>query len=317
MIIPVPISPKKYPLIQSPLYQLRTRKKLASLLNLPSVADIKKVTCLDNPYRIFEITKNGKSRSVEVPSPRLLPIHNRLFSLLKRIELPDYLHSGTKGRSYVTNAKAHLEGSVTVTLDIQKFYPSVTRAKVASFFRERMACEPDVAAILADITTCDDHIPTGSSISQILAFFACKDMFDCVYDASCAANVKMTCYVDDLTFSGDKVTKTWIHRCIKPIITSYGLRSHKDRYFRPGQVREITGVIVEGSNLKVCNRMHKSIYDTLLSLPEIEDPVLLDKQYKKLIGKLSAAGQIEEGFIKRRKLTVSKRKKSIPIMRRT
>lgn len=298
----------KYDVTQSPLYKLRSKKKLASLLNLPSHNALNELFRLEEPYRKFTIEIKGKPRQVEVPSRSLLPIHNRLFALLKRIKLPDYLHSGIKGRSYLSNAKAHMGQKLAYTLDIKKFYPSVTRAKVASYFRDKMACDDDIAGILANITTCDGHIPTGSALSQVLAYLSCQEMFDTLFAASIEANLKMTCYVDDLTLSGDKISKKWIHGCIKPTIKKYGMNSHKDKFFAAGQVKEITGVIVDGDTLKVCNRMHKSIHDLLMQISVTEDSPQLSDLYNKLIGKLSAAGQINDKFKQQRaKATIVRR----------
>ncbi|QXE92552.1 reverse transcriptase family protein [Geomonas subterranea] len=299
----------KYDITQSPLYKLRSKKKLISLLNLGSLSDLKSIMRTDSPYRKFPIMSKGKLRPVEVPSRVLLPIHNRLFRLLKKIHLPSYLHSGVKGCSYLSNARAHRDRKEAYTLDIKKFYPSVTRAKVVTFFRETMKCEPDISAILANITTCDDHIPTGSSLSQVLAYLSCKEMFDALHDLSQEAGVTFTCYVDDLTFSGDRISKKWIYDRVKPMINKFGMRSHKDKHFRAGQVKEITGVIVDGCIVKVCNRMHQSIHKLTLQIAETEEPLLIDSLYDKLIGKLCAAGQIEERFKLQRVMATKTRRK--------
>jgi Peduoviridae polymerase len=301
-------APKKYNVNQSPFYKLGNKKKLASILNLSSFKSLKAMTRLENPYRIFDVPIKNKLKSVQVPSRELYTIHARLFILFRRIELPDYLHSGIKGRSYITNAKAHLGTKKTYTLDIVKFYPSVSRTKVAAFFRDTMKCSKDVAAVVAHLSTCDDHIPTGSSLSQLLAYLACKKMFDELYAASLLANVVMTCYVDDLTFSGDALSRAWIYNTIKPIITKHGLKSHKDKFFGPDRPKEITGVIVDGNKVKVCNRLHKSIHELMLQIPDTDDLESLNKLYDTLIGKLSAAAQIEEKFkIKRVKATKRRR----------
>jgi hypothetical protein len=290
---------KRYNINQSPLYKLRNKKKLASILKVPSLQSLKAITCLVKPYTTFNVTIKGKLKSVEVPSRELYPIHARLFNLLTRIESPDYLHSGIKGRSYITNAKAHRGLKKAYTLDVVRFYPSISRRKVAAFFRDTMKCSKDVAAVLSDLSTYDDHIPTGSPLSQRLAYLTCKKMFDEVYEVSLGAKVLMTCYVDDLTFSGDNVSRRWIYDTIKRIITKHGFKTHKDRFFGPDRPKEITGVIVDGNKLKVCNRHHKAIYDLILEIPKNDDIETVDKLYDRLIGKLSAAAQIEGNFKKR------------------
>lgn len=300
---------RKYDLTQSPLYMVRSKKKLAEKLNLPSSEALTALTRLEVPYRKFEIEGKSKPRPVQMPSRPLYPVHVRIFKLLRRFELPDYLHSGVKGRSYITNAKAHLGTKKTYTVDIKKFYPSVSRSKVYAFFRDTMKCSEDVAGILANISTCDGHIPTGSSLSQLLAYLACKNMFDELHAASGKAGIVMSCYVDDLSFSGDSVTRAWIYGTIKPIISKYGLKSHKDKFFGPGQPKEITGVIVDGNAIKVCNRHHKSIYELLQKVPITDDIEVLNMVYDELIGKLSSAAQIEARFKAKRLATRKERRK--------
>lgn len=298
----------KYQLDQSPLYKIRSKKKLRDVLHISSQSDLNRLLSLEEPYRKFDVPSKGKLRPVQVPTGELIPIHNRIFALLRRIELPQYLHSGAKGRSYVTNAKAHCGTTKTFTTDIAKFYPSVTRSKVASFFRDTMKCIPDVAAILADLTTCEGKIPTGSTLSQLLAYFSCKEMFDQLHSACCDHGGVMTCYVDDLTFSGDFVSRAWAYETIKPVIRKHGLTSHKDKFFDEGQPKEITGVIVDGQVVKVCNRHHKSIYELIMILAETHDPVTAEKLYNSLFGKLSCAGQIENKFKAKRVRVRAKRK---------
>lgn len=299
---------RKYDLTQSPLYMVRSKKKLAEKLNLPSSAELVALTRLEVPYRKFEVEGKNKPRSVQMPSRQLYPVHVHIFKLLRRIELPDYLHSGVTGRSYITNAKAHLGTQKTYTVDIKKFYPSVSRSMVYAFFRGIMKCSEDVAGILANISTCDGHIPTGSSLSQLLAYMTCKNMFDEIHAACTEAGIVMTCYVDDLTFSGDTVTRAWIYRTVKPIISKYGLTSHKDKFFGAGQPKEITGVIVDGDLVKVCNRHHRSIYDLMQKIPEADDATNLNKMYDELIGKLSSAAQIDDVFKARKLATIRRRR---------
>jgi hypothetical protein len=134
-------------------------------------------------------------------------------------------------------------------------------------------------------------------------------MFDELHAASSGVEAVMTCYVDDLTFSGEAVTRAWLYGTIKPIISKYGLKSHKDKFFGAGQPKEITGVIVDGDSIKVCNRHHRSIYDLLLKIPKTDDSTELNKVYEELIGKLSSAAQIDAKFKTKRLATTRERRK--------
>jgi len=126
---------KRYPINQSPLYKLRNRRKLASIFNL-KISDLEALVKRNDNYRIFRIGKETKkTRTVEVPKPKLDRLHHRLFVLLSRIEPPDYLHSGVKGRSYVTNAKSHLHAHELAKVDIVQFFPSTKGWHVFNFFQ--------------------------------------------------------------------------------------------------------------------------------------------------------------------------------------
>lgn len=140
-------------------------------------------------------------------------------------------------------------------------------------------------------------------------------MFDVLFDASQKANLNFTCFVDDLTFSGEKVNKAWVYDVIKPIITKSKMKSHKDKHFRLGQPKEITGVIVDGEATKVCNRMHRSIHELTLRLAETEDAGQLGDLYNTLIGKLCAAGQIE-GHFKNQRIMATKARRKLDLPKR-
>lgn len=98
-------------------------------------------------------------------------MHRRLRAQLERIEKPNYLHSGVRGRSCLSNARVHAGALPLGRLSIQPFFPLVSAVWVAKFFQDALACSPDAVAMLTRPSTYDDHVPTGSGLSQLLAFF--------------------------------------------------------------------------------------------------------------------------------------------------
>ena len=73
------------------------------------------------PERIIK----NKKRPTATPIGRFSEIIHRLKSLLDRVELPDSLHGGIKGRSPKTNAACHVGKSAVSNFDIEDFFPSV------------------------------------------------------------------------------------------------------------------------------------------------------------------------------------------------
>jgi len=257
-----------------------------------------------NNYRAFFLTQGEKKRPVEAPKPIIERVHRRLFQLLTRITPPEYLHSGVRGRSYVSNAEQHRKNPVLYKLDIVKFYPSTKQWHAFEFFRSTMKCSRDVAGLLAKIVTVDGHLPTGSCLSQIMAFYAHFDMFEALYGLATSYNLVMTCYVDDIVFSGNKIPKSFQLEA-KKIIQSSGLLSHprKEKLFFGEKPRIVTGVVISQSQLKIPNRQHLMIKEALFELPTlVADSPEREKLYRQVVGRIVSASQIEPKFFKHKKV---------------
>ena len=171
---------KRYPLNQSPLYRLRRRKDLADLLrlSLPQLESLANATAPQ--YRCFGKVVGKKTRWIEWPRKPLQRAQKRLSRLLDRIEAPDYIHSGFRGRSYVTNAQQHKCVGNVAKIDIRSFFPQASSRWVRHCFADAFECSQDVAAILTKLFTIHGHLTTGGNSSTIVSFFAYKPMFDTI-----------------------------------------------------------------------------------------------------------------------------------------
>ena len=287
---------KQYALHDSPFYKLMTKRKLASLLGVDLV-NINSFRSGNSGYKVFElIGESGKPRTIEHPSKKLDTVHTRIASLLCRIETPDFLHSGRKGRSHVTNALAHAGRSKVLTLDIKSFFPSTTKKQVFNFFSSNMKCSPDVADILSDICTYDNHIPTGSRISMPLSFFANMDMFHELDKLGKRHSVKMTVYVDDISFSGDNVNKLLLST-VKSIVERYGHEVHPDKttLYARDDAKVITGVVLSENGMGIMNKQHAKIHNDMVQWMLLRDtPSLLPQSLqRRLMGRLNSLSVVD------------------------
>ena len=114
---------KCYPIENSPLYRLRNRRKLAEFLNLPENYFKEKHTYCYNEFSRPKPNGDGE-RHFTVPPEELKDIQKHICKLLKRIITPEWVMSGKKSCSYITNAEVHLEHRFVKTMDISKFYDS-------------------------------------------------------------------------------------------------------------------------------------------------------------------------------------------------
>ena len=283
---------RDYPISQSPFYRLRSRKKLASLYN-KNLREIESLIARDDNYRIFML--KSTNRRIEWPKPALEQLHYRTLSLLQKIKAPEYLHSGIPNRSYITNASCHKGHFSTIKLDISKFYPSTNGTHIFGGLRKQFSCSEDVAGLITKMCTYDGHLPTGSCVSQILGFYAHKQMFDEIWSYCKEKNFVMTCYVDDITITGDKVGLNTI-RAVGHIIRQRGLNFHKEHYFPAGKPKIITGVVVHGPEIRVPNRRQLIIHDSLLEMRANIPSQQLYKKMDRLLGRLNSAAEVEQRY---------------------
>jgi hypothetical protein len=262
----------RHPLKQSRLYKVTTRKKLASLFGMtPPVFG--RLVSTERPYskRTKEITRNGKTKTRLIQEPRgqLRLVHTVVKKTLSRIEPPGFLFCPVKRRSYVTNAAAHIHAREVRTLDIGNYFQATPSTRVYWFFEKIMHCQPDVAAILANLLTVDGHLATGSTVSPILAFYAFFDMWIEIAHIAKVAGCVLTVYMDDITISGDHVPERVMWE-VKKCIAKRGLIYHKERRYTAG-FAEVTGVIVKGGCLVVPHRQRKKAYEIRNAITEASD----------------------------------------------
>ena len=295
---------EKYAAKQSPLFRLRSKRKLAELLGWSGTGnELDAFANRADNYRIFTIHEDGKKpREVQEPKEGLQRIHRRLASLLLRIAPPDYLHSGLRNRSFVTNGACHVNAMPAIKLDIKKFYPSTKWAHIFRCFREDFECAEDVAGVLASLTCVSTaqgkHLPTGSAASQILAYYVHRPMFDAINQIALERKGVFTLYVDDMVLSLPDASPADIRR-IGRLITGQGLGWHKDRFFPAGTPKRITGTIASPDHLLANKRQHFKYLLTLEAMDEAEVGAEKASAASRGIGLLFSIAQVDPRYMTR------------------
>lgn len=278
-----------HPLDQSQLYKLRSRSKLAAMLGI-SLAELRALSAGDGLYSEFDIPKksgNG-TRHVENPCRPLKRAQAKIARILARINPPDFLFCPVKKRCYVTNAAAHRGNRMVQCLDIRKFFPSTPQRRVFWFYHKVLRCERDIAGLLAQLACYQGHLPTGSPLSPIIAYFAYYDLWQRIAAFCKERGYTFTVYIDDVTISGSRVPKADIWQ-VRKMIHATGLRYHKEKTFvdRPA---EVTGVILRDGKLVAPHRQHKKMHEAGALLAEATD-----EDRHTLLGRVSGIrGQIRQ-----------------------
>lgn len=225
---------------------------------------------------------------MENPDRALKLAQGKIARQLCRIAPPQYLYCPVKGRSYVSNAARHIGNRAVRTLDVKTYFPSTPSKRVFWFYNAVLRCERDIAGLLTSLTTYQGHLPTGSPLSPIMAYFAHHDLWESISEFCLARNLTLTVYIDDCTVSGDRVTavdmwqiKRLIHRC--------GLRYHKEKaYF--DSPPEITGVIVRDGRTTLPNRQHLKLRQARREMSERPADEAVQKQVAGLEAQAAQVG---------------------------
>ena len=267
-------------------------------------------------YNIFRIKKNNSSdkRPVEDPHMFLKRMHSKLKILIAEIQTPDYLHSGTKGKSHITNAKSHVDAKYCVTLDLKSFYQNARKTFLRYMFHTVFQMPDDIAYCVSDIATIpykpsdghNSYFSTGSPLSQILIFWCYKGTFDYIDRLAQKKGIVFTLYVDDMTFSSKApIPKSFINSVEKRLKrVGLHLNERKTKQYRPTDFKIITGCAIKNGCMKAKNSKRKEI------IAKLKQNDCSPQAIASIVGKIASQQQIEPNILNASKQQlIAKRKK--------
>lgn len=293
---------KKYDITQCCLYKCNSPRKLKEALKLAD-EEYKDIVRLVK-YHKFQIEKKDskEKRNITAPDKRIKEIQTRILQLIQKVERPEWLISGEKGKCYIDNGKRHIHSNYFLTMDIKKFYDNCEREYVFRFFKDKMLMAGDLAGLCTDIVTYDGGIPTGCPTSQLLAFYAYENMFSEIYEVAEKYGCIYSVYVDDMTFSSENPFD--VNKMVNEIDRKLRRYGHKPKYkkikyYSHGEFVPITGTIVTKEHeLKVPNKLQKRVYDDFQEVKSYKGKKLTQEEQKKinsLKGRIQASENIEPG----------------------
>ncbi|MBI3714133.1 MAG: RNA-directed DNA polymerase [Burkholderiales bacterium] len=295
---------RTYSIDQSALYKIASMKRLASLIGLPR-GKLLRIAGGAHKYKTFVLPeekcpftgKVRKSRKVEEPINELRYIHERIHALLCKVDHPEYAHGAVKGRSYRSNALAHVESQSLATFDMREFYPSTSESRVYTFWVEQMCCAPDLANVLAKLICYKGRLATGSPVSPLVSLYANKPMFDELSRIALSRNLKFTCYIDDITFSGQNLPRNF-EQWIASIVGRYGhaLSEKKTRFFRSEQAKHITGAIIKDGLVTAPHSRFQKMRLIGSALRQVKDFNLRKSLLRRQAGLIAEIAYLDKSF---------------------
>lgn len=226
---------------------------LAESLGL-TLASLQAISTL--PYRRFVKPKrDGRPRHIAEPDPRLKAVQASLIPLWEQFPIHEAAHGYVAGRSALTNARVHAGAPVILAYDVQDFFPSFTRGRVASFLASRGVAPPvaDFLAVLATSPRANDtrHIVQGVPTSPIITNVLSYRLDTRLSGLAAKHGARYTRYSDDIFFSGPTDA---VRRWIPDIVRSEGFATYKPRTMRSSDRQLVTGYVVnacDGADVRV------------------------------------------------------------------
>jgi len=291
------------------LYNCKSLNKLQSYLLIKNKSYFKKLSndIKSTPSIFYNEFTNKEGRDVCACSSKIKRHHKRLIKLFN-IEKSNYLKSGVKKQSHITNVIHHKGSNFFLLIDIKNFYPSITKSKIKRQLIVTYKQSSNVAEFISNLVTIEQKksngkraLVTGSPISQYFAYVINKKMFDELNELALNENVKFSIYVDDITFSSKTIITYKFLTKVYNILKKYGYSIHKGKIYRGkiGKKSKITGVhltkygfrLLEKHKLKIRNFLKKDNDKKKLS-GLINYAIQVNPKYKKYQTLLKKYGRI-------------------------
>ena len=272
-------------------------------LNLPVIFDVRHLAILldidiqklyllsnnlDGQYAYFTISKrNGGKRRIIAP---FTPIRNvQLWikqNILDVIEAPQCVYAFVKGRSIVSNAKAHENAKYIKKYDICNFFESISihdvckafnllgydnkvswilaklcTTKIDQYKLDKLAEDkPDDALLFGELSTKVPFLVQGAPTSPGLSNLVCYRLDRRLQGLANKYGCCYSRYADDITFSSDTLKALPKDKTIERIIQSEGfvVNRSKTRLLKPGMRQMVTGLLID-NKVRVSSKYKRDI----------------------------------------------------------
>ncbi|WP_459461654.1 reverse transcriptase family protein [Rhizobium sp. No.120] len=164
-----------------------------------------------------------------------------------RHKLDGYPHGSSfgyrPGRNIRENAAVHCGNRYLLSLDLQNFFPSISRSRIAGIF-EQLGIAPDIAALLARFVTISDALAMGLPTSPTISNAIALGLDQALEQLAQRSSAVYTRYSDDISISGKEALPDL--KLITQIVSNNGfkLADEKTGLSVHGQAHYVTGLSI-------------------------------------------------------------------------
>lgn len=263
-------------------------KHLAELLGIDYQDLSRLVKCRDGFYSYYLIKKkSGGKRRIVVPYSNLKRIQRWIFDeILAKEAVHPCCKGFIKGSNTLGNAQVHIGKKYIRKFDLKDFFESIDVRRVYGVFKE-IGYSPAVSYDLASLCTIkisDEKYRTmapsqkqwfghlnrapfpvlaqGAPTSPALSNLICRKLDARMEKYAIKNGLQYSRYADDMTFSGDDLSKLPKASFVERVVREEGLKLNYKKtgtYGRDSR-QEVTGVLVDGDKPRVPQKFKRQIY---------------------------------------------------------
>lgn len=207
-------------------------------------------------YRAHTIPKHsrhrkGETRDVFEPeSPELRQVHKtlnrRLLAYAQHRDPafpPPCCFGFVRGRSTLDNARLHLGQRLLLRVDIEDYFPTISRARVCHMF-VGLGLHADCAGLLSRILCFPGFLAPGLSSSPVVSNLVARPLDRRLMDLAARNHARFSRYADDIAFSGDSIPSVSdVSRTLEA--EGFRISPRKVRVTKLGQAHFVTGLSIQ------------------------------------------------------------------------
>lgn len=210
-------------------------------------------------YRVFSLPKkDGGKRMIEHPDKKLKDLQSELNRYLQSV----YYFEKTAAaygfvvnasndrdrRDILTNAQQHLDKPYLLNIDLKEFFHHIHHDKVEQVFKRKpFQFHPQLAELLAKLTTYNKRLPMGTPTSPVLSNLACRPLDFQLINLANQKKWTFTRYADDMSFSAKEPITEKDIASIENIVQNNGFLFNQDKVklFGEEELKEVTGLVLK------------------------------------------------------------------------
>lgn len=278
-------------------------------------------------YNIYRL-KTNRTRQIEAPLHELKTLQTELmYRFWYKSPPSDAAHGFIRGRSPVTNAKAHKysDDCVVLSIDITAFFQSTKKFRIAkaahyilrrSFPNQSKRLTIQLTGIITQLCMIYNWLPTGSPCSPAITNVIMKkfDRLALNYCSQRRAHSTYTRYADDIVVvtTTPDLWERWLRWKLKDF--GYRINERKTKIMRQGRRQNVTGTVVNSGEPTISRRQRRKLRAKLhhkrklmeLGPKSSERRRYRDTRFDKLIGMASWIASVNDNDSHQRLLREAK-----------